>query len=219
LPRWGTPNASPFPEPPPPPRPHAPQRHHHNTSGQRRLFFLNGDHQTIPYRDMPPNHEAAAGSGRSEHRNVDILIPFARQRESLAGPNVPCERRTDPAEPRRGTDPQRQPWHSATAKQVRAPGGMRRSFRTHRLCAISGGSPRAGMRCPVGALRTPHLSQIPHRLHVPSAPSAITTTHRVNDDCFSSTATIKPPHRGTCPQATKRQRDRAGASIGTSTSY
>jgi hypothetical protein len=42
------------------------------------LFFLNGDHQTIPYRDMPPNHEAAAGSGRSEHRNVDILIPFAR---------------------------------------------------------------------------------------------------------------------------------------------
>jgi hypothetical protein len=33
---------------------------------------------------------------------------------------------------------------------------MRRSFRTHRLCAIPGVSPRAGMRCPVGALRTPH---------------------------------------------------------------
>ncbi len=44
-------------------------------------------------------HEAAAGPGRSEHRNVDILIPLARQRESPAGPNVPCERRTDPAEP------------------------------------------------------------------------------------------------------------------------
>jgi hypothetical protein len=44
-------------------------------------------------------HEAAAGPGRSEHRNVDILIPLARQRESSAGPNVPCERRTDPAEP------------------------------------------------------------------------------------------------------------------------
>ncbi len=101
LPRWGTPNASLFPEPPPPPRPHAPQHHHHNTSDQRRLFFLNGDHQTIPYRDMPPNHEAAAGSVRSEHRNVDILIPLARQRESPTGPNVPCERRTDPAEPRR----------------------------------------------------------------------------------------------------------------------
>ena len=34
---------------------------------------------------------------------------------------------------------------------------MRRSFRTLRLCAIPGVSPRAGMRCPVGALRTPHL--------------------------------------------------------------
>ncbi|MEY4327285.1 MAG: hypothetical protein RIS24_3456, partial [Verrucomicrobiota bacterium] len=62
-------------------------------------FFLNGDHQTIPYRDRPPIHEAAAGSGRSEPRNVDILIPLARWRESPAGPNVPCERRTDPAEP------------------------------------------------------------------------------------------------------------------------
>ena len=86
-----------------------PQRHHHNTPGQRQLFFLNGDNQTTPYRDIPPIHEAAAGPGRSEHRNVDILIPAARQRESPAGPNVPCERRTDPAEPCRGTYPQRQP--------------------------------------------------------------------------------------------------------------
>jgi hypothetical protein len=44
-------------------------------------------------------YEAAAGPGRSEHWNVDILIPLARQRESSGGPNVPCERRTDPAEP------------------------------------------------------------------------------------------------------------------------
>ncbi len=48
---------------------------------------------------MPPIHEAAAGPGRSEHRNVDILLALARQRESSGGPNVPCERRTDPAEP------------------------------------------------------------------------------------------------------------------------
>jgi hypothetical protein len=34
---------------------------------------------------------------------------------------------------------------------------MRRSFRTLRLCAVPGVSPRAGIRCPVGALRTPHL--------------------------------------------------------------
>ena len=119
---------------------------------------------------MPPIHEAAAGSVRSEHRNVDILIPFARQRESLAGPNVPCERRTDPAEPPPPTSPRRQPQHSNTTKHVRAPGGMRRSFRALRLCAIPGVSPRAGMRCPVGALQTPHNPQSPHRLHVPSAP-------------------------------------------------
>jgi hypothetical protein len=52
-----------------------------------------------PNRDRPSSKPAAAGPGRSEHRNVDILIPVARQRESPAGPNVPCERRTDPAEP------------------------------------------------------------------------------------------------------------------------
>ena len=40
---------------------------------------------------------AAAGSGRSEHRNVDTLTPIARPRESPTGPNVPCERRTGPA--------------------------------------------------------------------------------------------------------------------------
>jgi hypothetical protein len=129
----------------------------------RRICFW----QRNGYRRAP---RAAAGSVRSEHRNVDILIPLARQRESPAGPNVPCERRTDPAEPPPPTSPRRQPQHSATAKRVRAPGCMRRSFRTHRLCAIPGVSPRAGMQCPVGALRTPHLSQIPHRLRVPTPP-------------------------------------------------
>jgi hypothetical protein len=36
---------------------------------------------------------------------------------------------------------------------------MRRSFRTLRLCAIPGVSPRAGIRCPVGAIRTPHPAE------------------------------------------------------------
>ena len=66
-------------------------------------------------------HEAAAGSGRSEHRNDDILIPLARPRESPTGPNVPCERRTYPAEPRWGTYPERQPRNFATKKYVRQP--------------------------------------------------------------------------------------------------
>lgn len=43
-------------------------------------------------------HPAAAGPGSSEHRNVDIPIPVARQREIRACPHVPCERRTGPAE-------------------------------------------------------------------------------------------------------------------------
>ena len=42
---------------------------------------------------------AAAGAVRSERWNVITLIPLARQRESSSCPNVPCERRTDPAEP------------------------------------------------------------------------------------------------------------------------
>ncbi|MEN9600534.1 MAG: hypothetical protein RIS56_140 [Verrucomicrobiota bacterium] len=123
---------------------------------------------------------AAAGSGRSEHRNVDTLTPIARQRERRAGPNVPCERRTGPAEAPPPTSPRRQPRHSATAKQVRAPECMRRSFRTLRLCTIPGVSPRAGMRCPVGALRMPHLSLsvpasarlFPRRPHRKQAPGA-----------------------------------------------
>jgi hypothetical protein len=68
-----------------------------------------GAHRTPqhPRAFLPrPNHHAAAGSGRSEHRNVDILIPLARQRESSTGPNVPCERRTDPAEPPTANKPQ-----------------------------------------------------------------------------------------------------------------
>ena len=113
---------------------------------------------------------AAAGPGRSEHRNVDILISLARQRERRACPHVPCERwARSRGAPRRGTDPQRQPRHSATAKQVRAPEGMRRSFRTLRLCGIPGVSSRAGMRCPVGALRTTHLLRAFLRLHEAAA--------------------------------------------------
>ena len=113
---------------------------------------------------------AAAGPGRSEHRNVDILISLARQRERRACLHVPCERwARSRGAPRRGTDPQRQPRHSATAKQVRAPEGMRRSFRTLRLCGIPGVSSRAGMRCPVGALRTTHLLRAFLRLHEAAA--------------------------------------------------
>jgi hypothetical protein len=143
-----------------------------------------------PYGDRTSSKPAAAGPGRSEHWNVDILIPLARQRESLAGPNVPCECRTDPAEPpsrHRSPAPAPALRHRKTGQSTR---GMRRSFRTLRLCAIPGVSPRAGIRCPVGALRRTILPR------APTAPSASTTTHLFNDNYFSSWATIKPsPYR------------------------
>jgi hypothetical protein len=101
----------------------------------------------------PPNTPSGAGSVQSEHRNVLTLFPLARQRERPTCPHVPCERRTDPAEAPPPTSPRRQPHPSATAKQVRVPECLRRSFRTLRLSAIPGVSPRAGIRCPVGALR------------------------------------------------------------------
>ena len=42
---------------------------------------------------------SAAGPGRSERWNVHHLLPSRLQRESPTHPHVPCERRTDPAEP------------------------------------------------------------------------------------------------------------------------
>jgi len=98
---------------------------------------------------------AAAGTGRSEPWKRTPK-PLAHSAKAPTSQSFLSERRLDPAEPSPCTRPQRQPRHSAIAKQVRAPGCMRRSFRTHRLCALPGVSPRAGMRCPVGALRTPH---------------------------------------------------------------
>ena len=107
------------------------------------------------------------------------------------------------------------PQAAATAKQVGAPGSMRRSFRTLRLCAIPRGFTPGWYAVPRWGTPNASTPQSPHRLHVPSA---ITPTHRVNDDCFSSMATLKPSPQRDRPQATQRQRDRAGASIGTSTS-
>ena len=56
---------------------------------------------------MPPDNTPGRQRDRfrSEHRNVDILIPLARKRESSPCPNVPCERRTYPAEPHRQRNP------------------------------------------------------------------------------------------------------------------
>ena len=91
----------------------------------------------------------------------DQTSPSRTARKPYPPPSFPARAGPIPRSPRRDLDPQRQPRHSATAKQVRAPECMRRSFRTLWLCAISGVSPRAGMRCPVGALRTAQLPRAP----------------------------------------------------------
>ena len=176
VPRWGTPNGS-TPPSTRPPRPSATQPHPY-TKPQQRNHPENPLNPALTPRAPP----AAAGPGRSKHRKRSN-IPLARPRERRACPqrSLRAQDRSRGAPPT--TCPRRQPRHSATAEQVRAPGVMRRSFRTHRLCAIPGISPRAGMRCPVGAPRTPHL-----------------------------------PRAFLQDRTTKRQRDRAGASIGTSTS-
>ena len=109
---------------------------------------------------------SAAGPGRSERWNVHHLTPSRLQRESPTHPHVPCERRTDPAEP----------------TQTRSAAGSGRSehWNVHHL--------------------TPSRLQreSPTHPHVP---------------CERRTGPAKPTHK---PAA---QRDRAGASIGTSTTY
>ena len=90
--------------------------------------------------------------------------------------------------------------HSAAAKQVRAPGYMRRSFRTHRLCAIPGVSPRAGIgvgMAVVGhpSLRTgqagfphPALQSMSHPLAAGLVRSARAKAYREISPCFSKNA-------------------------------
>jgi hypothetical protein len=95
----------------------------------------------------PAERDRSAASLGSEHQNPSRkarkpVLP--RASSASAGPiprSAPPTRTAEvPSRPRLGTV-----W------------GMRRSFRTLRLCAVPGVSPRAGIRCPVGALRTPHL--------------------------------------------------------------
>ena len=115
-----TPHLPRAPTPPRLQRPHASNATHLVNDD----YFFSWATITTPLRDRLPSNPAAAGPGRSELRNVDTLIPLARQRDSPAGPNVPCERRTGPAEPpsRHGSpapapalSPSTRPRQSATA--------------------------------------------------------------------------------------------------------
>jgi hypothetical protein len=201
-----------------PSRPHKPKRPPSRTA---RSFNLQsfpasaGPISRSPTHDSkPPSpptshpHPAAAGPGRNEHWRRSPN-PLAQQRESSSSPEPTCECRTDPAEPRRGTDPQRQPRHSATAKQSRAPRGYAAFLQNAPVVRHTRGFTPGWYAVPRWG--TPNASPT-------QSPSARTTTHVFGDNYSSSSATINHPHRGTGPQSTQQQRDRAGASIGTSTS-
>jgi hypothetical protein len=91
-------------------------------------------------------------SGIGPQRALEAInLSLALQRQSFFYPEPPCERRTDAAEP-----PIR-PAEVPPRPRLGMVWGMRRSFRTLRLCTVPGVSPRAGMQCPVGALRKPIL--------------------------------------------------------------
>ena len=122
---------------------------------------------------MPPS---GAGSVRSEHRNVDILIPIARQRESRACPHVPCERRTVPAEP------------------ATTPSG--------------------------GTITTMPRDGLGYAAFLQNAP-VVRHTRGFTPGWYAVPRWGTPNPSPSCEPSrapTKRQRDRAGASIGTSTS-
>jgi hypothetical protein len=117
VPRWGTPKNH------PPQSPHRPQRQHHNTPVQRQLFFLMGDNQTIPIQGQDLKQTGGSGTGPEralERRHPDPPRATARK---LSRPQrslrVQDRSRGAPVE---APIPQRQHRHSATAKQVRAPG-------------------------------------------------------------------------------------------------
>ena len=124
---------------------------------------------------------AAAGSGRSEHRKR-TPIPSRTARKLHLSLSFPASAGPIPQSPRRGTDPQRKPRHSATAKQVRAPGGV---------CGVP--SERTG--CAEYPGFHPGL---------------------VCDSPLGHSERLTSPEASCAP--TKRQRERGGASIGTSTS-
>ena len=84
---------------------------------------------TTPLRDRLPSNPAAAGPGRNEHRNVDTLIPLARQRDSPTGPHVPCERRTVPAgPPSRHGSPAQAPAIGHRTSRVQSPSSLHLPF-------------------------------------------------------------------------------------------
>jgi len=130
------------------------------TTHQSTTVIFPHGRQSPPIEGQAPNQPS--GSGTGPERALERRHPDPR-RATARKPSRP--QRSLRAQDRSRGGPLEAPIPSASPgtrpPQYRSehPGGMRRSFRTLRLCAIPGVSPRAGMRCPVGALRTPILSR------------------------------------------------------------
>jgi hypothetical protein len=91
-------------------------------------------------------------SGIGPQRALEAInLSLALQRQSFFYPEPPCERRTDAAEP-----PIR-PAEVPPRPRLGMVWGMRRSFRTLRLCAIPGVSPRAGIGVGMAVVGHPSL--------------------------------------------------------------
>ena len=165
---------------------------------------------------IPRSPQYAQRSGIGPQRALEAInLSRALQRQSFSCPEPPCERRTDaaeppirlakvPSQPRRGTV-----W------------GMRRSFRTLRLCAIPGVSPRAGMRCPVGALRMPHLPSslpAPPRSGSGNGPErALERRHPDPQRAKARKPSLSPRSlraQDRTPKSNPAERDRSAASFG-----
>ena len=118
----------------------------------------------LPQASTPRNHPTHAhtgGSGTGPERALERRHPNpprASARKPSQSPRSLRAQDRSRGVPSRHGSPAPAPalCHRKTGESSR---GMRRSFRTLRLCAIPGVSPRGGMRRPVGALRTPHLPQ------------------------------------------------------------
>jgi hypothetical protein len=148
-----------------------------------------------PTQIGPAERDRSAASVGGDHHN-----PLAHR--AKAPPPRASSARAGPI-PRSAFEaliPSASPGHSASAKQVRAPRCLRRSFRTLRLCAIPGVSPRAGIGVGMAAighpsLRTgradfphPALQSVSHPLAAGLVRSARAKAYREISPCFSKNA-------------------------------
>ncbi len=190
-----------------PSRPHKPKRPPSRTApkpqppraSQRAQDPSRGAPLTTQNHHLPQHHthtqrqrDRAGASIGGEQQTPSRNSAKAHPPPSLPASAGPIPRSTPPVHPA----------EAPSRPRLGTVWGMRRSFRTLRLCSIPGVSPRAGMRCPVGALRTPYF---------PRAPTAPTPAPQQ-----TCSTTIIFPHRqqSTTPIEGQAPNQRSGSGTG-----